>query len=169
MPRRSPSSGVVRCPRDILVALTILALVGCGGLTRRAIRSAPPEENLEHLRHEHSWVREDAALALGAARVVDAVGPLEALVVLREEDPYVRAAAARALGAIGAPSSLGVLTGIAAERGASPTLQLAVVEAVCRYQADQPSAVQALAPLAQHQDLLVAAAAKKGIQSGCAK
>ncbi|MEQ8280319.1 MAG: HEAT repeat domain-containing protein [Deltaproteobacteria bacterium] len=161
MPRRSRRTFGGYALRDIAVALAI-ACTGCGGLTRGMIRTSPPAKNLERLDHERSWVREDAATALGAARAAEAVGPLEQLVTRRDERDYVRAAAARALGEIGAASSLGVLAGVATERGAPPALQIAVIEAVCRYGKTDETAAQAIAPLAQHEDLLVSASAQRG-------
>ncbi len=112
-------------------------------------------------------MREDAATALAEAGAPEAVSPLEQIVVRRDERDFVRASAARALGRLGAPSSLGVLSGVATERGAPPALQLAVIEAVCRYQAKDPTAVQAIAPLAQHEDLLVAASAQQHVAAEC--
>lgn len=162
---RRTSKPYVRC--DIVVALALVFLVACSGLTRRAIRESPPAKNLERLSDERSWVREDAATALADAGASEAVPPLEQLVVRRDERDYVRASAARALGRLGAGSSLGVLAGVATERGAPPALQLAVIEAVCRYQARDATAVQSIAPLAQHEDLLVAASAQRRIAAEC--
>lgn len=152
--------------RDTAVAfVAALIMTACAGPTRAEIRRAPTPKNLERLDHKKSWVREEAALALGENEVAEAASPLETIVANKSERDYVRAAAARALGRIRAPSSLGVLSGVAAERGAPPSLALAVIEALCRYKSDD--AVQAISPLGQHDDIRVQAVAKREMSAGC--
>lgn len=163
------------CPahatRDCLEIGDIRGAAGRGELARLA----------RWLRDDRSWVREEAARSLGAARVAHTAPALEALSLDEQEKRWVRAAAVEALGEIGAPGSVPVLVGLAERRGLAPEIQLAVIDALCRYVPprgpevrggpgpEELSALQAVAGLRRHEDLLVAAAAEKRARGGCAR
>lgn len=125
-------------------------------------------ELVAYLHDERSWVREAAVSAVGRHRVQAGAEPVQACLSDAGEKRYVRAAAATALADLGRVEALPELARIATEPGAAPELELAILGALCRLGPQDPQTQQALAHLAEDEDILVAAAARHRQQTGCA-
>lgn len=120
------------------------------------------------MEEEESWVREETALALGQVKSPSAASRLERTLNDNAERDYVRAAAARSLGRLKQASSFPIMVGAIATPGAAPELKLALIESLCRYEQQRVEAVQAIAPLADDEDIIVAAAAALRVKKQCA-
>lgn len=117
---------------------------------------------------ERSWVREEAADALGVFPGASdhAFDRLAEVALDASEEDYVRAAAVRSLARIGDPRALPRLAGLAT-RSVPPELGLALIDALCDLGGEDARA--AVEPLEAHEDLLVSALARKRIGGGCAR
>jgi HEAT repeat protein len=124
-------------------------------------------ELLECLDAEESWVREETARALGPVRSEDVVSRLQAILLDAGERPWVRAAAAESLGKLSRPESFEVMTGVLASPGLDSEAKLALIEGLCAFADRRADAVQAIAPLAADEDLMVAALAEKMVRAQC--
>jgi HEAT repeat protein len=142
-----------------------------GCLTPRSLETLAGEgrsqDLVEYLHDDRSWVREEAAKALGEMKAKDAEAGLIAVLRSPTERPYVRAASARALGRIGSPSSFPDLSGLVASSASPPELKLALIDALCSYDGQEPLTV--LTPLGSDEDILVAAKAEKAVRSKCGR
>lgn len=147
--------------------LGLAFLSACGGASLGRVRAAQEPALREYLSAEESWVREEAVRVLGRHPSEENARLIEARLLDGAEKVWVRAGAADSLGVIRDPASLGVLIGVASSPGVEPELKLALIRALCRF--EDPSALQAIAPLTRDEDLLVAAAAEKEVQSRCGR
>lgn len=127
------------------------------------------EQLIEHVADERSWVREEAARAIGEHRVA-AGGQV---LIGRLEDPgekrYVRAAAARALADLGRTDVVPTLARLAARPDTSPEVELAALESMCRLAPHAEETKDALHTLSEDEDLLVSAAARFQARGGCGR
>ena len=119
------------------------------------------------MEEDESWVREESALAMAQLGSPTAARKLEAVLGDNSERDYVRAAAARALGKLQDGGSFEVLVGALSSPGSAPELKLALIESLCRFGQQRAQAVQAIAPLADDEDIIVAAAAAQRVKSQC--
>lgn len=152
-------------PRTIAL-LVLITVAACATTTPSEIRRRETPRLIADLTAEESWIREEAARALGERQAAESRAALEARVADAAERSWVRAAAADALGALAAPESLAVLIGATAEAGAAPELKLSLIGALCRY-ATRPEALRAIGELRDDTDLLVSAAAEKRLVTRC--
>ena len=111
----------------MLLALVLLAAVGCGPATDKPITAAEVERQIVHLTTGSSFARADAAKMLGASGSERAVEPLSA--ALKDDSPRVRAAAAKALGDLRDIRALWPLT-LAAATDTDAKVRDAAAEAV---------------------------------------
>jgi HEAT repeat protein len=126
-----------------------------------------PREAIALLEDSRSWVREEAVRTLGNMRAVEARPSLEARLGDRREKPYVRSAAAIALGQLGRIESIAVLVGVAGEPATPPDVKLSIIHSLCAVSELGPEPMQAIAPLANDEDLLVAAFAEQSVSTRC--
>lgn len=124
------------------------------------------EALIGYLDDERSWVREEAAKALGRHHVRAAQPALRARLNDGSERRYVRAEAARALGRLGARDTTSDLRA-AARADAAPELKLAVLEALCTMDPAGPDTQAMVQGLVTDEDVLVASAAKHRQGTGC--
>lgn len=120
-----------------------------------------------YLEDERSWVREEAARAIGEHRVVTGAEALIARLNDDAERRYVRAASARALADLGRTDVVPTLARIAQRPDADPELELAALESMCRLAPRAQPTQDALQSLVEDEDLLVAAAARHLRRGGC--
>lgn len=120
-----------------------------------------------YLGDERSWVREEAARAIGEHRVVIGGDPLVARLADTGEKRYVRAAAARALADLGRTDVVPALEAIAERPEEDPELDLAVLDAMCRLAPHDSRTQSTLQRLTEDEDLLVASAARHRQRAGC--
>jgi hypothetical protein len=105
--------------------------------------------------------------ALGRLRSNEVVERLQTVLLDGTERPWVRAAAADSLAALQRPESFEVMIGVLAAPGLDPEPKLALIEGVCSYEARRAEAVQAIAPLVEDEDLIVASLAEKKVRKQC--
>lgn len=120
-----------------------------------------------YLTDPRSWVREEAAKALGQPQFRTEVPDLLRVLTNPQEKRYVRAAAARSLGRIGDRQVIDALVGVAAEPAAAPELKLAVIEGLCALQSGPGPALSAIQSLTRDQDIVVAAVAQHRTETTC--
>jgi HEAT repeat protein len=125
------------------------------------------KELFKYLADERSWVREEAARALGDIPTDRAARRLETVVVEDSERLYVRAAAADALGRIRNPLSFDVLTGLIATAGLASELKISLIHAICAY--SNKEALQAITPLVGDGDIIVSAVAETQVRTKCGR
>jgi HEAT repeat protein len=143
-------------------------LASCAELTAAEIRAESPVRLRVYLDDDRSWVREEAARALGGSKDAAAARDLERVLVDEREKRWVRAAAAEALGRIADPGSFEAIAAVASSAGTAPEIDLAVIEALCAYR-DREDAMRLLGALTKDPDLLVASLAEKKARTRCAR
>lgn len=167
----------------LAAGIAVVGASGCcsatatkGCLTPEALRAHGERREgsalLAYLGDERSWVREEAARALGVMKASTARERLESVLRDERERPWVRASAAEALGALGEGSSVEVIGGVIAAPSTAPEVKLAAIRALCRLAAanspaDARAPLQAIQPLTADEDVLVAALAEESLASGC--
>src|SRR5262245_60904741 len=129
---------------------------------------ARKKDLLDCLDAEESWVREETARVLGRVRSNEVVERLQAVLLDAAERPWVRAAAADSLAALARPESFDVMLGVLSAPGLDPEPKLALIEGLCSYADRRAEAVQAITPLLEDEDLIVAAYAEKKVRRQCA-
>lgn len=161
---------MTRMPWLALSAL-VLSMLGCATLTREEIASrgnlGDRRALVAWLGDERSWVREEAARAMGRSRDRESRELLEARLFDRGEKTWVRSAAAEALGQLGELKTLPLFAGLAVQPDTPPEVKLALIRAMCAFPGDEP--LSAIAPLAANEDLLVASLASAQLASSCGK
>lgn len=130
---------------------------------------ARKKDLLECLGADESWVREETARALGRMHSKEVVDRLQALLLDAGERPWVRAAAADSLAQLARPESFDVMSGLLAVPGLDPEPKLALIEGLCVFAERREEAIQAIAPLMDDEDLMVAALAEKRVRHQCAR
>lgn len=157
--------------RFTALLLAASCATACATLTKEEIAQranlGDRDKVVKWLGDKRSWVREEAARALGHMRDVQSRDLLEARVSDHQERAWVRAAAAEALGVIGDAASLPLLSGLAVQPDTPPEVKIALVRAMCGFAGDEPLA--AIAPLAGNEDLLVSAIASAELASSCGR
>jgi HEAT repeat protein len=160
----------------MLMRLSFIAMCfGCASICERpsalmaAAQPGDPSEALACLDAEESWIREESARALAPLRSDRVIENLEKKLLDRNERPWVRAAAADGLATIARASSFDVMTGVIVEPGLDPEAKVALIEGLCAFPEKQADAVQAIAPLADDEDIVVSALAAKKVSTQCAR
>jgi HEAT repeat protein len=131
--------------------------------------NARKKDLLDCLDAEESWVREETARVLGRVRSPEVVERLHTVLLDANERPWVRAAAADGLAQLARPESFEVMAGVIAAPGLDPEQKLALIEGLCTFSERRADAVQAIAPLVNDEDLMVAALAAKKVTKQCAR
>ena len=157
------------------MVLLLLAAAGCCGMsgTGRCLQSSTIEAVAARgddaqlrtwLGDERSWVREEAALAVGRQERRSLSPDVQARLLDRAERAWVRSAAARALGVLGTTDPE-TLAQVALAPGTPAEVKIAVIEALCASHPKQAPTL--LASLVGDADVLVSAAAQRQVNRKC--